>query len=84
MRKQEEEEEEKERKDEDRLTLIRCIYLSQVSAPLQNQFVNCPVLSGTFLCCIQSLQLLSMGRQYAGAYLALLEAMKNRIFKRCL
>lgn len=84
MRKEEEEEEEKGMKDKDRLTVIQCIYLSQGSAPLQNQFVNCPALSGTFLCCIQSLQLLSVGRQYAGAYLALLEAMKNRIFKRCL
>lgn len=84
MRKEDEEEEEKGRKDKDRLTLIWCIRLSQVSAPLQNQLVNCPVLSGALLCCIQSLQLLSMGRQYAGAYLALLEAMKTRIFKRCL
>ena len=78
MRKEDEEEEEKGRKDKDSLTLIRCICLSQVSAPLQNQPANCPVLSGALSCCIQSLQLLSMGRQYAGAYLALLEAMKGR------
>ena len=59
MRKEDEEEEEKGRKDKDSLTLIRCICLSQVSAPLQNQpvivqcfQVLCRAVSRVCNCCL--------------------------------